>query len=361
MDSAFTTKYLEIEKLVDSIDPIQYGKTRNYKEGAVTRLSPYISRGVISTKQVLNAILERGYQPDAIQKFIQELAWRDYWQNVWVETRDALNSDLKRKQEPVNHFEMCSAVLNAKTDINAVDDAILELYDTGYMHNHMRMYVASICTNMAFAHWKIPAKWMYYHLLDADWASNALSWQWVAGSNANKKYVVNQKNINKYWSSKQEGTFLDVSYEGFASWKVPDVLKESDYIYLKTELPKKSEISIDRTKVTLVYNFYNIDPIWRKGEDVNRILLLEPSFFMEYPISQKSLDFVLELSKNIEGIQIFIGEFSELKKYCSGILFKEHPTNSHYEGMEEDRDWMFSTKGYYSSFFKFWKECNKEL
>jgi deoxyribodipyrimidine photo-lyase len=67
---------------MDRIDPILYGKTRNFIDGAVTYLSPYVSRGVISTKFVLENILNRGYHPNGIEKFVQELAWRDYWQQV---------------------------------------------------------------------------------------------------------------------------------------------------------------------------------------------------------------------------------------------------------------------------------------
>jgi deoxyribodipyrimidine photo-lyase len=70
------------------------------------------------------------------------------------------------------------------------------------------MYIASLACNVAQSQWRIPAKWMYYHLLDADWASNALSWQWVAGTNSNKKYFANQNNINKYCFTKANEYFF---------------------------------------------------------------------------------------------------------------------------------------------------------
>ena len=79
---------------------------------------------------------------------------------------------------------MPKAVVEANTTIDAIDEAINELYQNGYMHNHMRMYLASLCCNIAKCHWKHPAKWMYFYLLDGDLASNTLSWQWVAGSNS---------------------------------------------------------------------------------------------------------------------------------------------------------------------------------
>ncbi|MEM7163242.1 MAG: deoxyribodipyrimidine photolyase, partial [Bacteroidota bacterium] len=81
----FETDLDKILALVESIDPIAYGKTRNFVDGAVTRLSPYISRGFISTQYILRRTLERGFEPKYIEKFIQELAWRDYWQQIWIE------------------------------------------------------------------------------------------------------------------------------------------------------------------------------------------------------------------------------------------------------------------------------------
>ncbi len=166
--------------------PAQYGRTRNFLDGAVTYLSPYISRGVLSTRKVLNSVLRREIDPSRMQKFIQELAWRDYWQQIWKVKGEAINDDLKRPQPDVRNQEMPEALLNANSGIEAIDLAIRSLYDTGYMHNHIRMYVAAIACNIGGSHWKVPAQWMYYHLLDGDWASNALSWQWVAGSNASK-------------------------------------------------------------------------------------------------------------------------------------------------------------------------------
>ena len=204
---------------------------------------------------------------------------------------------------------------------------------------------------------------MYYHLLDADWASNALSWQWVAGSNSHKKYYANQANVNRYFFSDQRDTFLDVPYEKLELMQIPEVLAETEVPELTTPLPESSEITVDSNLPTLLYNFYNLDPEWKKDMPANRILLLEPSVFRAYPISKKSVDFMLALSENIPGIQVYVGEFQELvRAYALGeIHFKEHPMNGHYQGKEEPRDWMFDVRGYFPSFFSFWKKCKKEL
>lgn len=358
----FETEIGKILEKVEEIEPIKYCKTRNFLDGAVTRLSPYISRGVISTKYVLDSVLARGFNPRHIEKFIQELAWRDYFQNVWIAKGNAIDRDLKRPQEDVQNTSMPKAVLDAKTEIEAIDEAIEGLYENGYVHNHVRMYIASIVCNIGKSHWKTPAKWFYYHLLDADWASNALSWQWTAGAFSNKKYYANQANINKFCNTKQKQTFLDVEYEDFPELKTPEILLETQMPNLEVSLPEQQKTEIDNSLPTLIYNFYNLDPFWKKDISANRILLLEPSHFKKYPVSPKTIDFILKLAENIERIQVFTGEFDDLVSQYKlrEIYFKEHPTVKHYVGNMEERDWIFpEVKGYFPSFFKYWNQGKK--
>ena len=166
-------------------DVIKYASSRNFKNGSVSKLSPYISRGVISTKFVLETLINKGIEIKKMEKFFQELTWRDYWQKKWQMSPE-IDKDLNYKQHPVAHLHFPQNVFDANTKITAVDNAIKEFYNSGYLHNHMRMYIAAICCNIGQYHWLNPAKWMYYHLLDGDWGSNALSWQWVAGTTRQK-------------------------------------------------------------------------------------------------------------------------------------------------------------------------------
>lgn len=361
-DAEFPTDLASILKRVDAIDPIGYARTRNYIDGAVTRLSPYISRGVISTKFVLDRTLERGYEPKQIDKLIKELAWRDYYQRVWQAKGDAINSDLRQPQASVSNHQMPRSVIAAETGIDAVDAAIRSLYDTGYMHNHVRMYTASIACNIARSHWLTPARWMYYHLLDGDWASNAISWQWVAGAASNNKYFANQENVNRFCYTEQRDSFLDLDYSEFETMPVPQILQDTVTPELTTVLPERAEITLDPSLPTLVYNSYNLDPTWKAGTKANRVLLLEPSHFAKYPVAGHVVEFILALSKNIDGMQVFICEFAELAELAVGeVFYKDHPLSRHYTGTEESRDWMFSVTGYFRSFFGYWKKCEREL
>jgi deoxyribodipyrimidine photo-lyase len=361
----FPTELNTILRQLDDVDPVAYGESRNYLNGAVTKLSPYISRGIISTRMVAQAMFKKGFQANEMESFLKELAWRDYFQQVWLVVGDKINTDLKQNQPEVKNFKISESVLQADTGVLAIDQGIKSLYQTGYMHNHMRMYVASITLNLAKSQWKLPAQWMYYHLLDADWASNALGWQWVGASFSGKKYYANQENVNRFCNTNQLNTFLDVSYETLSSMQIPRELSVLDnYLELETVLPSSIELKIDTSKPTYIYTFYNLDPFWDTSHDANRVLILEPSFFETYPSSPKVIDFVIQLSKNIPNCQIFIGEFQalELLLHNSTINFKEHPTNSHFSGKEHSRDWMFPMiTGYFPSFFAFWKKCEKQL
>lgn len=362
MNEFFTTDYKTILQKIDLVDPIQYGKTRNYIDGAVTYLSPYISRGVISTKQVLDKMLEKGYKTNQIELFVKELCWRDYFQRVG-QFKD-LSKDIKQDQQAVLNNEIPIQIINATTGIEGIDNAIKQLYLTGYMHNHCRMYTASLVCNIAKSHWYTPSKWMYYHLLDGDWASNACSWQWVAGANSNKKYYANQENINKFTLTNQTNTYLDTSYEAIELMETPTPLLRTKIFVPEMQLPQTSTITIDATLPTFIYNYYNLDPRWHKDEPGNRILLIEPDFFSQYPVSKQCIDFMLNLSKNIPDIQIYVGSFhSFTDTYTTQtIYYKEHPLNIGYKGIQDSRDWITNNvTEYYPSFFAYWKKVEKQL
>ena len=359
----FPTKIGDIETRIKEINPKKYASSRNFENGDLTYLGPYISRGVISTKRVLEHIQSLDLEWKSTEKLVQELAWRDYWQQVWVAKRNEIESDFNFEQKEVVHSGVPMAIVDAKTGIEAIDAAIENFYKTGYLHNHMRMYIASLCCNIGKYHWSAPANWMYANLLDGDLASNHLSWQWVAGTFSNRKYVANQENINKYFNSAQRNTFLDVPYEAFNNLEVPAELLQSKNSITEINYPESiSRLDLEEKK-TLVYNYYNLDPLWYEGEDVQRVLLIEPAVFERYPISQKCMDFAVGLSANIKDIKIFVGSFTSLQAQLkdSEIVFKEHPLNTHYHGVQEDRDWMTSVKGYFPGFFKFWNKAKKEL
>jgi deoxyribodipyrimidine photo-lyase len=362
----FSTDYKQILEKINSIDPINYERTRNYLNGEVTGLSPYISRGVISTKLVLENIISRGYKFNDVECIVKELLWRDYFQLVWIHKKEMIFSDLKAPQLPIISDNLPKLIIDAKTGINVIDESIHSLYETGYVHNHCRMYTAMLTTNLAQTSWQIGAKWYYYHLLDGDLASNNCSWQWVCGAFSSKKYIANQENINKYSDTSQSGTYLDKNYAELEKLNLSDIFNER--VNLEEYTSKLPEISnqniVEKTRTTLIYNYYNLDPHWHIDANAQRILLLEPSIFNEFPVSERCIDFMLKLAENINDIKIFVGEFSELQSQLGDtkIIFKEHPLNKNYFGTEEPRDWIFpEVSGFFPSFFSYWKKTNSDI
>tara|TARA_B100001758_G_scaffold50625_1_gene41117 strand:+ start:2567 stop:3649 length:1083 start_codon:yes stop_codon:yes gene_type:complete len=353
------TKFDDIIKKIDQINPVRYAKNRNFIDGSVSKLSPYISRGVISTKDVYRFLINKGYTLNSMQKFVQEMIWREFWQIIW-QNRD-IDKDLRHDQLDVRHVGCPHVVCIYNTNIKVFDLAIKELYDTGYMHNHMRMYIASFITNIAKYHWKIPAKWMYYYLLDADWGSNALSWQWVCGTNSQKKYYANQANINKFTKSKQLNTILDQEYSNLPILNVDRLYSKKCQLSLNTPLPTSDVFLNINQKPICIYNFYNLDPNWRKDLDAHRVLLIEPSIFKKYPICDKSMKFMIDLSKNIKDIKLYVGEFVDLPVKDSQVFYKEHPLNYNLKGFEDQRDWICKPDKPFSSFFKHWNFVLKEI
>ena len=360
----FPATYSSILDRMDAVDPVAYARDRNYLDGPVTCLSPYFFFFLISARQLLQSLLNNGYILKQSEKLIQELAWREYFQRVWQSLDDDIFQDIRNRYTGIRHAAVPKAVLDAATGIDVIDKGIQHLYTTGYMHNHLRMYTASITSVIAKAHWLNPSKWMYYHLLDGDLASNSCSWQWVAGSFSTRQYYCNQENINRFSHTSQKNTFLDRDYDQLPHMDIPDRLKEPGVFNPVTPLPAKQMPALDHRLPLIIYNSYNLDPLWRKDEPANRILLLEPSHFKAYPVSEKVINFIISLAGNIEGIQVFAGELAGLPglQKFPAIYSKEHPAFPHYPGIRDERDWLFpEIRGFYPSFFKYWKKCERSL
>ncbi len=394
------TTYAALLEQVKAYHPAKYNPTRNYINGAVTAWSPYISRGFLSPVTVMDELKSKYHQQEWIG-FMQQMAWREYFQRVWQHQGDLILQDLKSTQSNVLLQELPLPIHAGTTGIHALDNAIHQLYDTGYLHNHLRMYISMLHSNLFKAAWLPGAMWMYANLLDHDPAANFLSWQWVAGTFSSKQYIANQDNINKYTATKQVGTFLDTEYENLQSSIFDDKgqVKITKGVSFPSPLDQAYSIDamailknlldgnqsetfninkIDLTKPFCIYNSFNIDPLWHKDEQVNRVLLLEPNHFTKFPVTEKVLQCIVDLAKNnIPGIQILVGNFESFslalhenqtkdrvdnESVNSKIFYKEHPTTQHYQGIREERDWLFpEVNGYYPSFFGYWKKCEKFL
>ena len=201
---------------IAAVRPADYARSRNALDGAVTRLSPYLTHGFVSLPEVLAGVAAR-HRLDVQHKFVFELGWREYFRHVWQHRGEGILRSLHEGPLPEHAYapELPADIREARTGVPVIDMAVRTLYATGYLHNHARMWVASYVVHLRKVHWRAGADWMVAHLLDGDLASNHLSWQWVAGTGSHKPYLFNAENVARYagaaWHS--PGTAIDTSYE----------------------------------------------------------------------------------------------------------------------------------------------------
>jgi deoxyribodipyrimidine photo-lyase len=183
-----------------------YAQARNHvRDGHenVSRLSAGIRFRTLSEDEVIEDTLNQ-HKFEAAEKWLQEVCWRRYWKG-WLEMRPQLWAQWRRRVRllrqtlPSEVLERADAVSAAKSGVACMDRIASELVDTGYLHNHARMWWASFWIHVELLPWELGADFFFRHLLDADPASNTLSWRWVAGlQTPGKSYLVRLSNIEKY-------------------------------------------------------------------------------------------------------------------------------------------------------------------
>jgi len=235
----------------------KYSQYRNYDYGptyphkAVSGLSPYISKGIIKEKYILEKIKKNKNTSD---KFIQEVLWRSYWKG-WLEKHNKVwenyKSEVDNKLNNIckrNLYELYNKALKGQTDLEPFDSWIKQLTETGYLHNHTRMWFASIWIHYLGLPWELGANLFYENLLDADIASNTLSWRWVAGiQTLGKKYLATKENIIKYSLGRHRNFILP---------KLKDV--NPDYIrYDENEIKFNKQITFNKNKKNALFILEN--------------------------------------------------------------------------------------------------------
>jgi deoxyribodipyrimidine photo-lyase len=163
----------------------------------VSQLSPYLRHRLLTEAEVCEAVLGR-FSLSSAEKFIQEICWRTYWKG-WLEMRPQVWADYANSVSGLHADPDVEKAEAGDTDIAAFNAWTEELVTTGYLHNHARMWVASIWIFTLQLPWQAGADFFMRHLLDGDPASNTLSWRWVAGlQTPGKHYIARSSNIAKY-------------------------------------------------------------------------------------------------------------------------------------------------------------------
>ena len=184
----------------------QYSKLRNFDYGPEKRsniscISPYVSHGILTEIEIIKKVLKKSSYIKS-EKFIQEILWRNYWKG-WLELRPTVWSDflinLKKKKLEFNDNQNYLNATKGKTNIECFNQWMLELKEFNYLHNHTRIWFASIWIFTLNLPWELGAELFMKHLFDADSASNTLGWRWVAGiQTKGKHYLAKEWNIKKF-------------------------------------------------------------------------------------------------------------------------------------------------------------------
>ena len=201
-----------INKLEDFIDKNlhEYSKLRNFDFGPeqrknVSSMSPYITHGILSETEVIKKSLKK-FSFAKNEKFIQEVLWRIYWKG-WLELRPTVWSDyiielIKLKKDFYNNKNYLNAI-EGKTNVECFNYWISEIKKYNYLHNHARMWFASIWIFTLNLPWQLGAEFFMKYLLDGDSASNTLGWRWVAGvQTKGKNYIASEWNIKKFTNNR---------------------------------------------------------------------------------------------------------------------------------------------------------------
>ena len=185
---------------------VNYSKLRNFdygpdKRSNVSCLSPYVTHGVISEVELIKKSLNK-YSFVKNEKFIQEIMWRTFWKG-WMELRPDVWADylleLNQIKDKYKNDQDYKKAVEGSTEIQCFNEWVGELKENNYLHNHARMWFASIWIFTLELPWQLGAEFFMQHLYDGDPASNTLGWRWVSGiQTQGKNYLASEWNIKKF-------------------------------------------------------------------------------------------------------------------------------------------------------------------
>ena len=220
----------------------EYSKLRNFDYGPDNRsniscLSPYITHGIINEKEVIKKSLNK-FSFAKNEKFIQEVLWRTYWKG-WLELRPSVWTDflieLKKIKGDFQNNQNYKNAIDGKTNVECFNYWVNELKENNYLHNHTRMWFASIWIFTLNLPWQLGAEFFMQHLYDGDAASNTLGWRWVAGvQTQGKHYLASEWNIKKFTNNRFSNIKLNEN--------APPKISEKKYSILKQDFTNPENI-----------------------------------------------------------------------------------------------------------------------
>ena len=342
---------------------LEYSKLRNFDFGPQKRdntscLSPYVTHGLINEVEIINKSLKR-FSFVKNEKFIQEVFWRIYWKG-WLELRPNVWTDyLKELKNIKENFKDNKDYLDAiegKTSIECFNEWVNELKEFNYLHNHTRMWFASIWIFTLNLPWQLGAEFFMKHLFDGDAASNTLGWRWVAGiQTQGKNYLATEWNIKKFTNNRfqnvkiNEGATPKFSEKNYSiiekSFANPNLLEDKILLVFDNNLSLEfSDFNNHKFKKILIISNNN---------ENRKIQLSENTLNFKNLLINDQSNRLKEKSITVEVIKI-----DELKNI-------KEPVYALYPGVGENLDYLQSNQlknieFLYRNIDQFsWQFCNK--
>ena len=266
-----------------------YSKLRNFDFGPdnksnISCLSPYITHGTINELEVIDKSLKK-FSFTKNEKFIQEVLWRVYWKG-WLELRPNVWSDYlielgKIKDEFKNNQNYLDAI-EGKTNVDCFNQWVTELKENNYLHNHTRMWFASIWIFTLELPWQLGAEFFMQHLYDGDAASNTLGWRWVAGvQTQGKHYLASEWNINKFTNNRFKNIKLNENANPIFNDKTYSVTNNS---FENSEIFEDKTLLIFENNMTFEFSDF-------REHKFKKILLVSNNTNRTIKLSEKVLKF----------------------------------------------------------------------
>ncbi len=353
-----------LNKLNNFIDKeiLNYNSKRNYDYGAKERknvscLSPYLTHRLLSEYEIIKEVLKK-HPFQKVDKYIQEVFWRVYWKG-WLELRPQVWTDFIDDLKKLKDDDNYKKAINGETQIECFNDWVKELKESNYLHNHTRMWFASIWIFTLNLPWQKGAEFFMRHLFDGDAASNTLSWRWVAGlQTKGKHYVAQAWNISKFTNNRYKNVKLNenaLPLTDKREYKLNPLNFVTEDNSNENLLVFENELNLENKNLK---NYKNIYLIFLSNEARKLKLdqkVLDYKFRLIYDqnerfdkiqiINEAKFQSIAEKNKTFDVIHPCIGENNS---FMNNLRKKENLKLNLILRQEDKFSWQFSNKGYFN-------------
>ena len=339
-----------------------YSFKRNFDLGPkdksnVSCLSPYISHRLITEYEVAKTVLAK-FPLQKVEKYIQEIFWRVYWKG-WLELRPQVWTDFLEDLKGLKEDDNYKKAINGETQIECFNDWVKELKENNYLHNHTRMWFASIWIFTLNLPWQKGAEFFMKHLYDGDAASNTLSWRWVAGlQTKGKHYVAQSWNISKFTNNKYKNVKLNENASPITDrreYKLSSLEINKEDLESDTLIFFESEQNIETLNLKDYRNIYCVflNNEKRKIKFDEKVINFKKKIIEDQVNRFSNIKIIDEINfdkytNEIKDLDVIYPSIGENLSFLKSIKKKK---NLNYNFIVRDGDefcWQFSNKGYFN-------------